>query len=175
MKASLAHLPVAVPLASALLLAAASYLPQHNALSLMCVAALLAAVVAAVHHAEVVAHRVGEPFGTLVLALSVTVIEVALVVSMVLAGGPEKATLARDSVYAAVMIICTGVVAGAWARPKGRRVAGARPCGQHYHARDRPHSPDAGGGTPRDLRGVPVPDTRTLNRNNQDAGWGRAS
>jgi Ca2+:H+ antiporter len=109
-KASLAHWTVAVPPASALLLAATSYLPRHTALSLMCVAALLAAVVVAVHHAEVVAHRVGEPFGTLVLALSVTVIEVALVVSMVLAGGPEKATLARDSIYAAVMIICTGVV-----------------------------------------------------------------
>src|SRR5262249_51914848 len=67
-------------------------------------------VLAAVHHAEVVAHRVGEPFGTLVLALAVTVIEAALVVSMMLAGGPEKATLARDSVYAAVMIICTGGV-----------------------------------------------------------------
>jgi Ca2+:H+ antiporter len=70
----------------------------------------MATVLAAVHHAEVVAHRVGEPFGTLVLALAVTVIEAALVVSMMLAGGPEKATLARDSVYAAVMIICTGVV-----------------------------------------------------------------
>ncbi len=70
----------------------------------------MAVVIAAVHHAEVVAHRVGEPFGTLVLALAITVIEVALVVSMMLAGGAEKAALARDSVYAAVMIICTGVV-----------------------------------------------------------------
>src|SRR5262249_36930458 len=70
----------------------------------------MAVVVVAVHHAEVVAHRVGEPFGTLVLALAVTVIEVALVVSMMLSGGPLKAALARDSVYSAVMIICTGVV-----------------------------------------------------------------
>jgi Ca2+:H+ antiporter len=72
--------------------------------------ALVGAVVAAVHHAEVVAHRVGEPFGTLVLALAVTVIEVALILSVMLAAGPAKAALARDTVYAAVMIICNGVV-----------------------------------------------------------------
>ena len=71
---------------------------------------LAAAVMAAVHHAEVVAHRAGEPFGTLVLALAVTVIEVALIVSMMLAGGDDKATLPRDTIHAAVMIICTGVV-----------------------------------------------------------------
>jgi Ca2+:H+ antiporter len=72
--------------------------------------ALVAAVFAAVHHAEVVAHRVGEPFGTLVLALAVTVIEVALIVSMMLSGGPGAGELARDTVFATVMIICNGVV-----------------------------------------------------------------
>lgn len=72
--------------------------------------ALVGAVVAAVHHAEVVAHRVGKPFGTLVLALAVTVIEVALALSVMLAAGPSKAALARHTVYAAVMIICNGVV-----------------------------------------------------------------
>ncbi len=66
--------------------------------------------IAAVHHAEVVAHRVGEPFGTLVLALAVTVIEAALILSMMIAGGSETAVLARDAIYAAVMIICNGVV-----------------------------------------------------------------
>ncbi len=74
------------------------------------VAGLLGGVLAAVHHAEVVAHRVGEPFGTLVLALAVTIIEVALIVSLMLAGGPDTATLARDTVFAAVMIILTGIV-----------------------------------------------------------------
>jgi Ca2+:H+ antiporter len=64
----------------------------------------------AVHHAEVIAHRVGEPFGTLVLALAVTVIEVALVVSMMLPGGPGAAELARDTVFATVMIVCNGVI-----------------------------------------------------------------
>jgi Ca2+:H+ antiporter len=75
------------------------------------VAVLLAgAVLAAVHHAEVVAHRVGEPFGSLVLAVAVTVIEVALIVTLMVSGGPETATLARDSVFAAVMITTTGIV-----------------------------------------------------------------
>lgn len=72
--------------------------------------ALAGAVFAAVHHAEVVAHKVGEPFGTLVLAIAVTVIEVALIVSVMLSSGPEKAALARDTVFAAVMIICNGIV-----------------------------------------------------------------
>jgi Ca2+:H+ antiporter len=71
---------------------------------------LIAAVMAAVHHAEVVAHRVGEPFGTLVLALAVTVIEVALIVSLMLAGGEQAAALPRDTVFAAIMIVTNGVV-----------------------------------------------------------------
>ena len=79
-------------------------------LTILCGVALMGTVIAAVHHAEVVAHRVGEPFGTLVLALAVTVIETALILSMVIAGGNDMAVLARDSIYAAVMIICTGVV-----------------------------------------------------------------
>jgi Ca2+:H+ antiporter len=79
-------------------------------LALWCGAALAGAVFAAVHHAEVVAHRVGEPFGTLVLALAVTAIETALILSMMVAGGQDMAVLPRDAIYAAVMIICTGVV-----------------------------------------------------------------
>lgn len=67
-------------------------------------------VFAAVYHAEVVAHRVGEPFGTLVLAVAVTVIEVALIVSIMLEGGADKAGLARDTVFAAVMITCSGII-----------------------------------------------------------------
>jgi len=72
--------------------------------------ALAVSVFAAVHHAEVVAHRVGEPYGTLVLALAVTLIEVALVVSLMMAGGDEAAALARDTVFAAVMIILNGII-----------------------------------------------------------------
>jgi Ca2+:H+ antiporter len=75
------------------------------------VAAVLAgAVLAAVHHAEVIAHRVGEPYGSLVLAVAVTVIEVALIVTLMVSGGPETATLARDTAFAAVMITCNGIV-----------------------------------------------------------------
>ncbi|MDX3114659.1 MULTISPECIES: ionic transporter y4hA [Streptomyces] len=71
---------------------------------------LAGAVLAAVHHAEVVAHRVGEPFGSLVLAVAVTIIEVALIVTLMADGGDKSATLARDTVFAAVMITCNGIV-----------------------------------------------------------------
>ena len=72
--------------------------------------ALIATVFAAVYHAEVIAHRTGEPFGTLVLAMAVTVIEVALIVSVMVAAPAEKAGLARDTVFAVVMIVCNGIV-----------------------------------------------------------------
>ncbi|WP_027942913.1 calcium:proton antiporter [Amycolatopsis taiwanensis] len=71
---------------------------------------LAAAALVAVHHAEVVAHRVGEPFGSLVLALAVTVIEVALIVTMMTSGGPGSFSLARDTVFAAAMITMNGIV-----------------------------------------------------------------
>lgn len=76
-------------------------------------AALVGCVLASVHHAETIAHRVGEPFGTLVLAIAVTVIEVALIVSLMIAGGGKDSGLARDTVFAAVMIILTGMIGGA--------------------------------------------------------------
>ncbi|HKV00012.1 MAG TPA: ionic transporter y4hA [Vineibacter sp.] len=88
----------------------ASLLIAHPLFVVVLGAGLIACVLAAVHHAEVVAHRVGEPFGTLVLALAVTVIEVALIVSMMLAGGEATAALARDTIFAAVMIILNGMV-----------------------------------------------------------------
>ena len=71
---------------------------------------LAASVLAAVHHAEVVAHRVGEPLGSLVLAVAVTIIEVALIVTLMISGGDEAAGLARDTVFAAVMITMNGIV-----------------------------------------------------------------
>ncbi len=99
-----------VPLLSAVLLVVAVVAGVGTLLAALCGAALAAAVIAAVHHAEVVAHRVGEPLGTLVLALAVTAIETALILSMMIAGGEDMAALPRDAIYAAVMIICTGVV-----------------------------------------------------------------
>ncbi|MEV4611452.1 ionic transporter y4hA [Kitasatospora sp. NPDC049258] len=71
---------------------------------------LAGAVLAAVHHAEVIAHRVGEPLGSLVLAVAVTVIEVALIVTLMADGGDKSAGLARDTVFAAVMITCNGIL-----------------------------------------------------------------
>jgi Ca2+:H+ antiporter len=71
---------------------------------------MIGSVVSAVHHAEVIAHRTGEPFGTLVLALAVTIIEVALIVSLMLAGGETTAALARDTIFAAIMLILNGIV-----------------------------------------------------------------
>jgi Ca2+:H+ antiporter len=99
-----------IPALSLVLLVAALAAGVGTALAVLCGVALIGTVVASVHHAEVVAHRVGEPFGTIVLAVAVTVIETALILSMVIAGGAEMAVLARDAIYAAVMIICTGVV-----------------------------------------------------------------
>jgi Ca2+:H+ antiporter len=99
-----------VPLLAWVTLTAAWGRPLGAALLLLVAAALIATVLVAVHHAEVVAHRVGEPLGTLILAVAVTVIEVALIVSMMLSGGEDVGTLARDTVYAAVMIVCNGVI-----------------------------------------------------------------
>lgn len=99
-----------MPVVGAALAAAAFILPAHVALIVACSAGLIGVVFAAVHHAEVVAHRVGQPFGTLVLAVAITVIEVGLIVSVMLAGSSGAATLARDTVFAAVMLVCNLIV-----------------------------------------------------------------
>jgi len=70
---------------------------------------LFGTVFAAVHHAEVIAERIGEPFGTLLLTLAVTIIEVALIATIML-GEKTVTTLARDTVFAVVMIVCNGLV-----------------------------------------------------------------
>jgi Ca2+:H+ antiporter len=103
----------AAPLGACLLLAVKfAHLVPADAPAVLIPAALLllAAVFAAVHHAEIVALRVGEPFGSIVLAVAVTIIEVALIVSMMLAAGDRGGALARDTVFAAVMIVLNGVV-----------------------------------------------------------------
>jgi Ca2+:H+ antiporter len=102
--------PVVVPVVAIGLLAAALVWTAGAVLLAVSAGALVGAVLAAVHHAEVVAHRVGEPFGTLVLALAVTAIESSLIVSVMIAGGASKAALARDTMYATVMIIVNGLV-----------------------------------------------------------------
>src|SRR5882762_9588724 len=70
---------------------------------------LFGTVFAAVHHAEVIAQKIGEPYGTLLLTLAVTVIEVALIATIMLGEKPVP-TLARDTVFAVVMIVCNGLV-----------------------------------------------------------------
>jgi Ca2+:H+ antiporter len=100
----------AVPVLALLVLAAA-WGRELPPLVVGLVAVLLAgAVLAAVHHAEVVAHRVGEPYGSLVLAVAVTVIEVALIVTLMIDGAGATETLARDTVFAAVIITSNGIV-----------------------------------------------------------------
>jgi Ca2+:H+ antiporter len=71
---------------------------------------LIGAVITAVHHAEVIAHRTGEPYGTLVLSISVTIIEVSLIVSMMFSGHEGAEFIARDAVFATVMIVLNGVI-----------------------------------------------------------------
>lgn len=102
--------PLAAPLAAIAILAAAYAAPPGGAVVAVVALALVAATVASVHHAELIALRLGEPFGTLVLALAVTAIEVSLIVSMMLAGGADASKLARDTIYATVMIVSSGVV-----------------------------------------------------------------
>jgi Ca2+:H+ antiporter len=100
----------AAPALAWVALAIAMIIGAGGILAAVAGAALIAAVFAAVYHAEVVASRVGEPFGTLVLAVAVTVIEVALIVSIMVGSAGDKAGLPRDTVFASVMIACNGIV-----------------------------------------------------------------
>ncbi|MEU5549890.1 ionic transporter y4hA [Micromonospora sp. NPDC047793] len=101
---------VSVPVA-ALLVLGLTWDRKLTGVMVIVVALFLAgAVLAAVHHAEVVAHKVGEPYGSLVLAVAVTVIEVALIVTLMISGGEKTESLARDTVFAAVMITCNGIL-----------------------------------------------------------------
>jgi len=119
------------PLVAWVVLVAALFLGAGGLIVSAAGVALIGTVFAAVYHAETVAHRVGEPFGTLVLAVAVTVIEVALIVSVMISAPVEKAGLARDTVFAAVMIVCNGIVGlclllgGARHREQGFQIHGA--------------------------------------------------
>mgnify|MGYP000149009267 CR=1 FL=1 len=84
-------------------------LSQTWFIALMCVT-LIGAVLSAVHHAEVIAHKTGEPYGTLVLSISVTIIEVSLIIAMMLSGHEASEFIARDAVFATVMIVVNGVI-----------------------------------------------------------------
>ncbi|MHC5353013.1 calcium:cation antiporter [Myroides sp. LJL115] len=102
---------ILIPLVSVLLLFVQGSLPNNLYTDLLLGAFLIGSVLASVSHAETVAHRVGEPYGTIILALAITVIEVSLIVSIMLSeGNSEPSFLARDTVFAAIMIILTGII-----------------------------------------------------------------
>ncbi|WP_181308998.1 calcium:proton antiporter [Rufibacter sp. XAAS-G3-1] len=71
---------------------------------------LILSVMSAVHHSEIIAHRVGEPYGTIILAIAITVIEVSIIISLMMSSGQESVSLARDTVYSATMLILNGIV-----------------------------------------------------------------
>ncbi|MGW4243527.1 calcium:proton antiporter [Nocardia sp. NPDC004722] len=100
---------VILPLVGAVVLAASWGRSLNPALAALVAVFLMGATLSAVHHAETVAHRVGEPFGSLILAVAVTIIEVGLIVTLMVSSGEKAASLARDTVFAAVMITCNGI------------------------------------------------------------------
>ncbi|WP_184943522.1 calcium:proton antiporter [Kitasatospora kifunensis] len=110
LSAALRRWTLLLPPLAAVLLALVWGRTLPNAVAALAGLVLVGAVLAAVHHAEVVAHRVGEPLGSLLLAVAVTVIEVALIVTLMVDSASKNATLARDTVFAAVMITCNGIV-----------------------------------------------------------------
>src|SRR5580765_179304 len=110
MKIKLPHWSVVLPVLACLVIAVVWGSSLGWFLLILAGCGLVAAVIVGVHHAEVVALRVGEPFGTLVLALAVTVIELGLIGSIMISGAPGSATLARDTLFATVMIVCNGLV-----------------------------------------------------------------
>lgn len=88
----------------------AGLIPSEQAAVLVFSAALLgAAVFASVHHAEVLAVRLGEPFGSILLAVAVTIIEIGLIISIMSAGEAGSNAVARDTVFSAVMIAMNGI------------------------------------------------------------------
>ena len=103
----------AAPIAAAILLALkfTHIIPAENGIVLALAAVFLAgAVFAAVHHAEIIALKVGEPFGSIVLAVAITVIEVALIISILMGASAGSEFLARDTVFATVMIVLNGII-----------------------------------------------------------------
>lgn len=103
--------PVAMPVIALIALVATYHSHLSVVVAIIVGLVIIGAVLAAVHHAEVVAHRVGEPLGSIVLAVAVTIIEVGLIISLMIGGdGHDTETLARDTAFAAVMITCNGIV-----------------------------------------------------------------
>lgn len=79
-------------------------------LNILIIFTLVLAISSAVHHAEVVAHKVGEPFGTLILAICVTIIETALIISMMLSKHSDTEFILRDTIFSTIMIVLNGII-----------------------------------------------------------------
>lgn len=109
-RAILKWAPIAVPVIAAIVLALTFGAHVGVTVAILVAIVLAATILVAVHHAEVIAHKVGEPFGSLILAVAVTVIEVGLIITLSASGKADTATLARDTVFAALMITTTGIV-----------------------------------------------------------------
>lgn len=126
-----AHWTVVAPLWATAVLVATWARHGHPVVLVVIGLSLVGAVLSAVHHAEVIAARLGEPAGSVLLAVAVTVIEVGLIVTLMAAGTPGASTYARDTVFAAVIISLNGIVglsllAGAWRhRPIGFNAFGS--------------------------------------------------
>ncbi|WP_304342961.1 calcium:proton antiporter [Chryseobacterium koreense] len=105
----LLHWTIILPVISAMFYLA-GFLNGGNVGNVLGVILLFGTVFAAVHHAEVVAHKVGEPFGTIILAICITILEVGLIISFMLSGSEGAMTYARDTVFAAVMLILNGIL-----------------------------------------------------------------
>lgn len=94
----------------AFLLFALGYIHTHVIFQSLASILLIGSVMSAVHHSEIIAHKVGEPYGTIILAVAITVIEVSVIVSLMISGGLDASSLARDTVYASTMLILNGIV-----------------------------------------------------------------
>lgn len=103
------HWTVILPIFSAIFYLG-GFLDDSTATNIIGAILLFGSVLAAVHHAEVVAHKVGEPYGTIILAICITILEVGLIISFMLSGSKGALTYARDTVFAAVMLILNGIL-----------------------------------------------------------------
>jgi Ca2+:H+ antiporter len=86
------------------------YINESGIVQIIASILLILSVMSAVHHSEIIAHKVGEPYGTIILAIAITVIEVSIIISLMVSGGEEAVSLARDTVYSATMLILNGIV-----------------------------------------------------------------
>ncbi|EDV2538857.1 sodium-potassium/proton antiporter ChaA, partial [Salmonella enterica subsp. houtenae] len=84
-------------------------LPVVIGINILALIGILSSAFSVVRHADVLAHRLGEPYGSLILSLSVVILEVSLI-SALMATGDAAPTLMRDTLYSIIMIVTGGLV-----------------------------------------------------------------